>query len=50
MERHGIRYVFEHRMLPQWFYEDTAKFVGVLLNNKDVLYDIINDIFVNLFS
>lgn len=45
MERHGIRYVFEHRMLPQWFFEDTTKFVGVLLNNKDVLYDIINDIF-----
>lgn len=45
MERHGIRYIFEHKMLPQWFFEDTTKFVGVLLNSKDVLYNIINDIF-----
>lgn len=45
MDRHGIRYVFEHRVLPQWFFEDTQKFVGVLLNNKEVLYDFINDIF-----
>lgn len=22
MNRHGIRYMFEHRLLPQWFFED----------------------------
>ena len=46
MEKHEIRYVFEHRMLPRWFFEETINFVGALLNEKEVLYNIINDIFV----
>ena len=45
MDRHGVRYVFEHRILPQWFYEDKEQFVGLLLHDKNVLFRVINNIF-----
>ncbi|MDE7298147.1 MAG: hypothetical protein K2N94_04875 [Lachnospiraceae bacterium] len=45
MDRHGIRYLFEHRLLPQWFFEDKTQFVGLLLNEKEILFNIINDLF-----
>lgn len=45
MDRHGVRYLFEHRLLPKYFFEDGAKFIGILLDNDEILYDIINDIF-----
>lgn len=45
MSLHQIRYVFEHRILPQGFFEDKEKFIGLLLKDKSVLYRIIDDIF-----
>lgn len=45
MDRHGIRYTFEHRLLPQWFFEDKERFVAVLLKDKGLLFDVINEIF-----
>lgn len=45
MNLHSIRYMFEHRMLPQGFFEEKARFIGMLLQDKGVLYRIINDIF-----
>ncbi len=45
MDRHGIRYTFEHRALPQWFFEDKEMFIGTLLHDKNVLYRVINSMF-----
>jgi len=45
MNLHDIRYTFEHRILPQWFFEGKSRFVGMLLNDKTVLFRIIDDIF-----
>ena len=45
MDRHGIRYIFEHKLLPQWFFEDKMKFVGLLLHEKEILFNVINDLF-----
>lgn len=45
MERHGVRYVFEHRLLPNWFYEDKDKLVGAILHDKSILFRIISDVF-----
>lgn len=47
MNLHQIRYMFEHRLLPQWFFENKDKFVGIILQDKTVLYKMINDIFLN---
>lgn len=46
MDRHGIRYMFEHRLLPQWFFENKMEFVGLLLHEKEILFNVISDIFV----
>ena len=45
MDRHDIRYMLEHRLLPQWFFEDKDKFVSLLLKNKGILFDVIDEIF-----
>ena len=45
MDRHGVRYVFEHRLLPNWFYEDKDKLVGAILHDKSILFRIISDVF-----
>lgn len=45
MDRHGVRYMFEHRLLPQCFFEDKAQFVGMLLHDKEILYRVISEIF-----
>ena len=45
MDRHGIRYIFEHRLLPKWFFEDKMQFVGLLLHKKDILFNVISDMF-----
>ena len=45
MDRHGIRYMYEHRLLPNWFFEDKEQFVGMILQDKAVLYRIIEKIF-----
>ena len=45
MDRHAIRYTFEHRALPQWFFEDKEQFIGILLHDKNVLFRVINGMF-----
>ena len=45
MDRHGIRYMYEHRLLPSWFFEDKAQFVGMLLHDKAILFRIIQEMF-----
>lgn len=45
MNAHEIRYMFEHRVLPQWFFEGKDRFVGMILNDKTVLFRIIDDMF-----
>lgn len=45
MDTHQIRYMFEHKLLPHWFFEEKDQFVGMILHDKNVLYKIISDIF-----
>ena len=45
MELHQIRYLFEHKLFPLWFFENKDKLVGALLQDKDMLFKIINNIF-----
>lgn len=45
MDLHGIRYMYEHRILPQWFFEGGQRFVEMLIRDKTVLFRIIDDIF-----
>lgn len=45
MGRHEVRYAFEHQILPHLFYEDKEQFVGMVLQDKGVLYEIISSIF-----
>lgn len=45
MNSHQIRYMFEHKLLPHWFFENKDQFVGTILGDKAVLYRIISDIF-----
>lgn len=44
-DRHRVRYKFEHRILPQLFFEDKAQFIGIILNDKDVLFRMIDEVF-----
>ena len=44
MTVYDIRYSFEHRILPSWFYKHKRQFAGLLLKDKNVLYEIIDDI------
>ena len=45
MTVYDIRYSFEHRILPAWFYKHKGQFTGLLLKDKNVLYEIIDDMF-----
>lgn len=45
MDRHNVRHVFEHKVLPQWFFEDKQKFIGLVFHDKSVLFRVINSIF-----
>lgn len=45
MNRHDVRYVFEHRVLPQGFFEEKSRFVGFILSDKHILFRIIDDFF-----
>ena len=47
MDRHGVRYCFEHRLLPGWFFEHKEGFVGLILHDKNILFEMINDIFTD---
>ncbi len=45
MNLHNVRYIFEHHMLPQWFFENKMGLVGGILKDKTILFKIIDDIF-----
>lgn len=45
MNRHSIRYFFEHRLLPGGFYEEKERFIGMLLQDNEVLFRILDDLF-----
>ncbi len=47
MNQHGIMYTFEHRLLPHFFFTDKIQFIGSLLQDKALLFNIINEIFQN---
>ena len=42
---HEIRYAFEHRLLPMFFYENQLDFIAALLQDESVLGNMINDMF-----
>ena len=43
--RHNIRYYFEHKLLPQWFYDKKEQLVGAIIHDKSILFRVIDDIF-----
>ena len=45
MDRHSIRYFFEHQLLPKWFFENKGEFVALVLHDQGILFRIVNDIF-----
>jgi len=45
MNTHEVRYFFEHRLLPNWFYENKEQFIGMVLSDKGILFRVISDIF-----
>lgn len=45
MDRHGVRYQFEHRMLPSLFFEQKEQFIGHTMQDKDSLFRMIDEIF-----
>lgn len=45
MENYRIRYAFEHKLIPHYFYEQAANFIGTLLNDREVLFRIIDDMY-----
>ena len=45
MDRHGIRYMFEHRLLPQWFFKEKERFVAPILKDKGILFEVLDQIF-----
>ncbi len=42
---HSVRYMFEHRILPGWFFDEGKQLVGMLLHDKSILFELIDDIF-----
>lgn len=45
MNVHQIRYLVEHRLLPDFFYEKKGAFIGMLLHDKENLYQIADSVF-----
>ncbi|MBQ9046815.1 MAG: hypothetical protein IJ120_02835 [Solobacterium sp.] len=45
MNRHDIRYMIEHRLLPELFYEKGAEFVADFLQDKELLFRIADSLF-----
>lgn len=43
MNLQNVRYGFEHRILPNGFYTDKQNFVGMILNNKNVIFEILSE-------
>ena len=44
-QRHQIRYFFEHKLLPQLFFEDKGKFVNAVLGDEGLLFRALDGIF-----
>ena len=44
-QRHSIRYFFEHRLMPDGFYKEKEKFIMLLLEDKEILFRIVDDLF-----
>lgn len=42
---HEIRYFFEHKLLPKWFFDEQMNFTISLLQDSSILYKAINDIY-----
>ncbi len=45
MNLHQIRYLIEHRLLPNFFYTEKEAFIGMLLNDKESLYKMADSVF-----
>ena len=45
MQRHSIRYFFEHKLMPEGFYKEKEKFIMLLLEDKEILFRTIDDLF-----
>lgn len=45
MENYRICYAFLHKLIPYYFYEQAANFVGTFLNDREVLFRIIKDMY-----
>ena len=45
MNSSEIRYTFEHRILPLNFYEYRTDFIALLLKRKDIIFQVLNDIY-----
>jgi len=41
----NIRYYFEHQLLPQLFYEDKGRFIGKLIEEPEVIFQILDVIY-----
>lgn len=41
-----ILYPFEHKLIPSVFYQKKDGFIKAVLSNKELLYQILNDMFV----
>ena len=45
MDRHTVRYTFEHKLLPQMCFDDTAEFFIRLIRDKNFLFSVISYLF-----
>lgn len=41
-----ILYLFEHKLIPSVFYQKQDVFIKAVLSNKELLYQILNDMFI----
>ena len=44
MNIHKLRYLFEHRMLPDWFFREGDRLVAALLQDETLLFRIMADL------
>ena len=45
MKNHEIRYIFEHRLLPNWYFQDKDGFIFAMLDKEDNLFNIAKSIY-----
>lgn len=41
MDRHTARYIYEHRLLPHWFFDMKEKFAMSIITNPGLLYEML---------